>query len=178
MVEVCIHLANLFYLASFLGRDMLWLRALTCCGLVLGIVFFTCQTTPLYGPTVWHVLFLGINGFQIVRLGRGGRALTLPAEQERIATEAFGDLSRDELLNLLTRLMSGRGGLGADLHRASAVPLTAEERAVRDIALSRLSRGELLNLLTRRLWVTLCRFHPAALRRRPAPPNAAAPANA
>ena len=27
VVELCIHAANVFYLASFLGRDMLWLRA-------------------------------------------------------------------------------------------------------------------------------------------------------
>ena len=28
LVELCIHIANLFYLASFLVRDMLWLRLL------------------------------------------------------------------------------------------------------------------------------------------------------
>ena len=68
LVELCIHLANAFYLVSFLGRDILWLRALTCCGLALGIVFFTCQQTPMYGPTMWHVIFLFINGFMIWRL--------------------------------------------------------------------------------------------------------------
>jgi len=56
------------YLVSFLTRDMLWLRALTCAGLSLGIIFFTCRPGPLYGPAVWQAAFLAINGWQIWRL--------------------------------------------------------------------------------------------------------------
>jgi len=38
VIELCIHCANLLYLASFLARDMLWLRVLTCLGLLFAIV--------------------------------------------------------------------------------------------------------------------------------------------
>lgn len=69
--DACIHIANLFYLASFAGKDMLRLRVLTCCGLIFGIVFFTtCQDDPMYGPTFWHFVFLAINLYRIVCLLR------------------------------------------------------------------------------------------------------------
>jgi hypothetical protein len=73
VVELCIHAANLLYLASFLGRDVLTLRALTCAGLALGLVFFTCRPEPLYGPAFWHVTFLVINAVQIARIVRERR---------------------------------------------------------------------------------------------------------
>jgi hypothetical protein len=143
---------------------------------VFGIVFFTCQPTPLYGPTVWHVVFLGINGVQIWRLVGERRQLPLTAEQERVAEAAFESLSREELLALLTRSMHESPDR-LDPRRAADRPLTPEEVALRDIAFSRLSRGELLNLLTRRMWGALKRLSPARWHRaRPVPLPAPAPA--
>src|SRR4051812_25566707 len=160
LVELCLHLANLFYLASFLGRDMLWLRALTCAGLTLGIVFFSCQATPLYGPTAWHAVFLVINAVQIRLLVRERSQLRLSREQERFGEAAFHDLSRDELLTLLTHVMSEDVRGLPDLRRACEQPLDPDERALRDLAFNRLTRQELLNLLTRRLWTALKRRGP------------------
>lgn len=165
MVELCIHAANLFYLASFVGRDMLWLRALTCAGLTLGLVFFTCRPAPLYGPAVWHVAFLFINGVQITALIRDRRALALTAEQERVGVAALEHLSRDELLTLLTKAVQAKPGTLRDVTSAVAQPLTPEEQALRDIAFSRLSKKELLNLAVRRLWGALKRANPARWRR-------------
>ena len=157
VTDLCIHFANLLYLASFLGRDMLALRVLTCGGLLLGIVFFSCQPAPMYGPTAWHVVFLGINGVQIWRLILDRRRLTLSRKQERVAEASFHDLSRDELLTLLTHAMADRIEGTGNIHEASQRPLTKQECILRDIAFSRLSRGEILNLLTRRMWNTLVR---------------------
>jgi hypothetical protein len=181
LVESCIHAANLLYLGSFLARDILWLRVLTCAGLVLGVVFFTCQPSPMYGPTIWHVVFLGINGVQIWRLVGERRQLALTAEQERVARAAFEHLSRDELLVLLTRSMH-EDPTRLDPARAADRPLTPEEKALRDIAFSRLSRAELLNLLTRRMWAAWAavgRLKPRRWRRqaaggRPTEPGASA----
>ncbi|HKA07256.1 MAG TPA: hypothetical protein VKD71_08370 [Gemmataceae bacterium] len=161
MVELCIHVANIFYLASFLVRDIFWLRILTCVGLILGVIFFTCQTTPMYGPTVWHVVFLGINALQIWRLIIERRKRMLTAEQQRIAEAAFRDLTRDQLLTLLTRAMCDNPERVRDLRRVTQKPLNDDERLVRDLAFSHLSRKDLLNLLTRRLWRFLQRFNPA-----------------
>jgi Popeye protein conserved region len=161
LVELCIHVANIFYLASFLVRDIFWLRILTCVGLILGVIFFTCQATPMYGPTVWHVVFLGINALQIWRLIIERRKRMLTAEQQRIAEAAFRDLTRDQLLTLLTRAMCDNPERVRDLRRVTQKPLNDDERLVRDLAFSHLSRKDLLNLLTRRLWRFLQRFNPA-----------------
>ena len=152
MVELCIHVANVFYLASFLGRDMLWLRVLTCAGLVLGIVFFSCQKTPMYGPTAWHLVFLAINGVQITRLVAERRQLRLTEDQARFAEARFGHLSRDELLALLTR-MSTAGEPGIPI--SGEIPLGRDEAVLRDLAFSHLTRHEIVNLLTRRAWHAL-----------------------
>lgn len=157
MADVCIHAANVFYLVSFLLRDMLWLRALTCAGMVLGIVFFSCQPHPLYGPTAWHVLFLAINAVQIRRLVRERRQLALTEQQERFGEAAFDGLSRDDLLTLLTRTTCEQPEGIHEIDRICREPLRRDERVLRDIAFSRLSRKELLNLLTRRFWNSLKR---------------------
>ena len=168
MVELCIHAANLLYLGSFLCRDMLWLRVLTCGGMVLGVIFFTCQPAPMYGPTVWHFVFLGINAYQIGRLIRDRRQLTLTPEQATAGEALFGQLSREELLSLLTRAMCENPNRIRAYSDTGRAPLTDEQRALRDIALSRLSREELLNLLTRRVWNSVMLFSPQRRRRREA----------
>jgi hypothetical protein len=152
VVDCCIHCANLFYLASFLAGDILWLRLLTCCGLGLGVVFFSCQATPMYGPAAWHVLFLLINVVQIGRLVQERRRMTLTPEQQAVAEAAFNDLSRDEMLTLVTRAMCHPAACLPDLRRAARLPLSEDQRVVRDIAFRSLSRPELVNLLARRLW--------------------------
>lgn len=165
MADTCLHLANVVYLASFLGRDMLHLRVLTCAGLVLGIAFFSCQPTPLYGPTAWHLIFLGINGVQILRLVRDRRQMALSDEQELLGDAAFRDLSREELVDLLTRAMFERPGDLRAIDRDRPRSLTPDEVVLRDLAFGHLSRGEVLNLLTRRLCRSIARRKPTRRRK-------------
>jgi hypothetical protein len=160
LIDLCIHLANVLYLISFLGRSMLWLRVLTCAGLMLGLVFFSCQPAPLYGCIVWHLVFLNINAFQIWRLLVEQRALMLSKKQELICEATFQSLSREELLTLLSRVMCEPSERIGDIHQACRQVLTKEEQVLRDIAFSRLSRDELLNLLTRRMWNAIVRLNP------------------
>jgi hypothetical protein len=161
VVEFCIHIANVVYLISFLARDILWLRLLTCVALLLGLVFFTCQPAPLYGPTIWHVAFLAINGVQISRLLVERRRLMLTRDQERLGQAAFADLTREQLLNLLTRVTCQQAaGKQREIDRICRHPLTKDEQVLRNIAFSRLSRTELVNLLTRRLWNFIKRRNP------------------
>jgi hypothetical protein len=123
VAEWSIHAANLIYLASYLTRDMMRLRQFTCCGVALGITFFACQPTPLYGPCVWQLVFFGINIMQIRRLAGERRRVRLSDERERVAREAFKDLSRDEMLNLLTRAMYAQAEKLPDLQQAAREPL-------------------------------------------------------
>jgi hypothetical protein len=165
LIELCCHAANVLYLLSYLGRDILWLRLLTCAGLTLGFIFFACQPTPYYGPASWHICFLTINGYQIWRLVRERRQRMLTAKQEKVGAAAFNDLSRDELLGLLTHVMCKNTQGQADIHEICRLPLNKEEQVLRDLAFSRLSRGEILNLLTRRMWNSIVRLNPAGWKR-------------
>ena len=160
MTDWCIHFANLFYLASYLGRDMFWLRIFTCAGLLFGIIFFSCQPMPLYGPTMWSMIFLGINVMQIRGLLAERRRLRLSAEQERAAEESFRKMSREELLNLLTHGLFENQATIENVEALKQAKLSQEEQALRDIAFSRLSRTDLLNLLIRRLWNSMTRLDP------------------
>ena len=140
---------------------------------MLGVVFFACQPTPYYGPSTWHVCFLVINGYQIGRLVRERRKQMLTAKQEKIGGAAFHDLSRDELLNLLSHVMcktpEGRPDIQAICHK----PLNKEERVLQRLAFSGLSRLISLNLLTRRMWNSIIRLKPAGWKR-PAQPRSLA----
>ena len=90
--------------------------------------------------------------------------MKLSEERERVAQEAFKDLSRDEMLNLLTRAMCAQAEKLPDLHQAAREPLSEDEEIVRDIAFRGLSKKELVNLLTRRLWYSLRWVNPARWR--------------
>jgi hypothetical protein len=156
MTDACIHIANLFYLTSFIGRDMFWLRAFTCCGLVFGIIFFTtCQPTPMYGPSFWHAAFLAINLYQIHHLLGERRRLRLTSEQEAVSRTLLDGLSDEELVNTLTHALYSGGNDVELLTTGAGRELSDDEIAMRDIAFSRLSRGELINLLARRVWTSL-----------------------
>ena len=133
---------------------------------VLGIVFFTCQPMPLYGPTVWHVVFLAINAVQIRRLVLERRQLRLTEEQERFGEAAFqGPLAGRTPHPADSRDVPGARG-AAGHPPALPAALAQDERVLRDLAFSRLSRTELLNLLTRRFWNSLKRRRPARWWRR------------
>ncbi|MCO6047991.1 popeye domain-containing protein [Aeoliella sp. ICT_H6.2] len=153
MSDWCIHAANLFYLASFVGRDMLWLRTLTCFGLAFGLIFFSaCTPNPMYGPAFWHAAFLLINIYQIYHLVGQRRRLGLNPKQQVIQRAMLDGLNDEELRNSLTHTVCSPDGrvrlLTADGNRQ----LSPDELAFREIAFDRLSRAEMINLLARRVW--------------------------
>lgn len=161
MTEWCIHVANFFYLASFVGRDMLWLRALTCVGLAFGLVFFSaCTPTPMYGPAFWHVVFLLINIYQIRHLLKERSRLALNRHQRVVSRGMLEGMSEEELRNTLTHAVYSNSDRVELITDSSTIELTPDEIAFRDIAFSRLSRNELINLLSRRVWQSIKSMRP------------------
>lgn len=157
----CIHVANLFYLASFVGRDMLWLRTLTCAGLVLGLIFFSsCTPQPMYGPAIWHAVFLVINLYQIRHLVKQRERLNLSGSKLAVSATLLDGLSEEELRNTLTRAVCSDSGTPELVTERNGEQLTQDELAFREIAFERLTRQEILNLLTRRMWKSLRRYVP------------------
>ena len=157
MGEYCIHVANIFYLVSFVNRDMMWLRILTCLGLSFGVVFFTTCPTPMYGPTVWHVVFLVINAYQIYRLIIERRETNLDPNQELIGEVALEGMEREDLVCLLAQELGGSLDKRKTPEESAQATLEESELVLKQLVLDRLSRKELVNLLTRRMWKPLKR---------------------
>ena len=102
--DLCIHAANFCYLGSYLTRDMLVLRVMTCLGLGMGIVYFTCGTAPDTACTTWQATFLVINlDSDPSPAARYRERVQLNEEEEALSEEAFEHLTREELADLLTR---------------------------------------------------------------------------
>lgn len=84
--DVCIHIANMIYLGSYLVRDILWLRILTVVGLTFAVSFFCVRLEPTSAPVFWHVVFVAVNLYQIFRL--------VQTRREKAAAEAHRSMAK------------------------------------------------------------------------------------
>ena len=121
-----IHVANVLYLASYLVRDIFWLRILTvvamCCLLPY---FFTCGDEPLWAPIIWQGLFLAVNLFQIGLLVHERWPRALRDEERQLYDQVFSDLTPGEFVKLL--------GVGAWRDASAAETLVADGSVVQDM---------------------------------------------
>src|SRR5690606_38467615 len=151
------HIANLLYLASFLCWDILWLQAFTCAGLVFGIIFFCARAEAMFTPAAWMAVFFGVNLIQIGRILRDREAMQLSPEQMEMGRRLLERLSRQDLLNILTKSLWDSDCRRTLLEQSGAIELDREQQFVRDVAFDRLSDQELMNLIIRRFWRSIRR---------------------
>ena len=100
-MSLFIHAANLAILASFLVRDILWLRALSVLAGALFIAYFGLRPAPELEPIAWNGVFMLLNVVQIARLLRERRPVHLGEREQRLYDLAFRALSPRELLRLI-----------------------------------------------------------------------------
>src|SRR5262245_51875725 len=62
---VLINAANVLYLASYVVRDILWLRALTMVAGLALVFYYALLPAPLVVAIAWNAVFLAINAWQI-----------------------------------------------------------------------------------------------------------------
>ncbi len=97
-----LHIANVLYLASYLVRDILWLRLLTVVAMLcLFPYYFTCADEPLWMPIFWQGLFLAVNLFQIGLIVRERWPRELHDAERQLYDTVFSDLSPGEFVKLL-----------------------------------------------------------------------------
>ena len=161
--RVVCHAANVLYLLSYLVRDMLWSRLLTCVGLALGVIFSLSSRRRITAPRPGTPASSSSTAF-IGRLVRERRRQMLTAKQEKVGGAAFQDLSREELLTLLSHVMCGPRRPARYSGDLQSTP-QQRRKVLRDLGFSRLSRSETLNLLTRRMWNSIIRLKPAGWKR-------------
>ncbi len=93
-----VHIANVLFLASYLVRDILWLRFLTIvAGSALLPYYFA---NELYAPIAWNAVFIAINIAQVRVLLLERRPVRMTEQQERIYQTVFRALRPREFMKL------------------------------------------------------------------------------
>ena len=98
---VLIHVANVFYVLSYLVKEILWLRLLTVLGGVLLMAYYVLLPTPLWAAIAWNVLFLAINVWQIRILLLERRPVVFTPDELRLHQLSFRALTPREFAKLL-----------------------------------------------------------------------------
>ncbi len=93
-------LANILYAASYLVRDILWLRALAVTAAASSIPYFYLQPTPQFWPIFWQCAFIAINLVHAVALVRERMPVDMTESEKRLHLLAFRTLRPRELLRL------------------------------------------------------------------------------
>lgn len=90
------HAANVLTLVAFLVKDILWLRILSICGGVFGLVVALGRPDPTYAAACWTSLFMLINVVQCVRLVLERRPLRLSGDAQHLYQLVFRTLRPNE----------------------------------------------------------------------------------
>ena len=100
------HIAYVLILASFLVKDVLWLRLLSIAGGGVWIAFFTFLTPIDWGGIGWNVFFGLINLWHVSQIVIQRRPVQLSSHERELKHLVFPELSDrhwSELLNLSER---------------------------------------------------------------------------
>jgi len=98
---VFIHIANAFYVGSYLVKDILWLRVLTVVGGLVLLAYYAFMPMPLWAAFAWNILFLSINVAQIRTLLLERRPVRFETHEGRLYQLAFRSLTPHEFAKLL-----------------------------------------------------------------------------
>ena len=98
---VFIHIANAIYLASYLVKDILWLRVLTVTAGLVILGYYAWMPMPIWAGVVWNILFVAINIRQIELLLLERRPVTLRPDELLLYKQTFRPLTEREFAKLL-----------------------------------------------------------------------------
>lgn len=96
-----LHVANSLILASFVLKDILWLRLLSVTASTFFITFFYTRPEPLWAGIGWNLLFMSVNLIQIGILFLERRPVYLTEEEQAIHRTLFASLTQQEFAKLL-----------------------------------------------------------------------------
>ena len=95
-----LHVANILFVLSYSVRDMMWLRVLALCGVLISLPYYYLQPEVLWQPIGWAAVFLGINGYHVWRLWLERRPVELSADEARLYELTFFPLARRRFAEL------------------------------------------------------------------------------
>jgi hypothetical protein len=100
-VEYLVHLSNLLLLVSYSVRDILWLRWFAVGAAIANLPYYLAQTTVLWPPVIWGIVFMLINVYQIARIYLERRPIVLSEDEQRLYDLGFRALRPREFVSLL-----------------------------------------------------------------------------
>jgi CRP-like cAMP-binding protein len=99
-VDYLVHFSNVLMLAAYSVRDILWLRWFAVAAALTNIPYFLLQSTVLWPPVVWALVFTAINLYQITRIYLERRPVVLSADEQRLYDLAFRALRPRDFVSL------------------------------------------------------------------------------
>ena len=100
-VEYLVHFSNLMLVVSYSVRDILWLRWFAVGAAVANLPYYLAQTTVLWPPVIWGVVFMLINLYQIARIYLERRPVVLSPDEQQLYDLGFKALRPREFVSLL-----------------------------------------------------------------------------
>jgi hypothetical protein len=99
-VDYLVHFSNVLMLAAYSVRDILWLRWFAVAAALTNIPYFLLQSTVLWPPVIWALVFTAINLYQITCIYLERRPVVLSADEQRLYDLAFRALRPRDFLSL------------------------------------------------------------------------------
>ena len=103
------HLAFILIAASFLVRDILWLRAISIVASAIGISYYFGNAEPLWLIIFWNAVFASINGAQISLLLAERSGIQLDDNEAELYETIFRILGQKLGRQEVTDLISNAG---------------------------------------------------------------------
>lgn len=104
---------NLFYLAGFIVKDILWLRVLIIIGFNIELMYhFRDLHAPEWAEIVWCGFYILVNGYQFTMLYRERRNLKFTDEELALHAKVFKDMPKSAFRKLLN--IAGQEDLPTD----------------------------------------------------------------
>ena len=96
-----LHVANILFVLSYSVRDMMLLRVLALCGVLISLPYYYLQPKVLWQPIGWAAVFAAINGYHVWRLWMERRPVKLSPDEAKLYDLTFFPLTRRRFLDLV-----------------------------------------------------------------------------
>jgi CRP-like cAMP-binding protein len=98
--DYLVHFSNVLMLVAYSVRDILWLRWFAVAAAVSVIPYYLLQSSVLWPPVVWALVFTALNLYQIARIYLERRAVTLSPDEQALYDMAFRSIRPREFVSL------------------------------------------------------------------------------
>jgi hypothetical protein len=98
--DYLVHFSNILLLVAYSVRDILWLRWFAVAAALTNIPYFLLQTSVLWPPILWALVFTAINLYQIARIYSERRPVVLSADEQKLYDLGFRSLRPREFVSL------------------------------------------------------------------------------